>query len=763
MLSMKYLNVAHAACFGAMLALSVGSACMVQSAGSTRSEREIDRRVDALLKEMTVAEKVGQITQSFHFGNLKGFDQRIANGEIGSIADELDTEQRDRLQHIAVDQSRLHIPLIFGADVIHGYKVMFPIPLGIASSWDMAMIKDAQQRAAFEARMSGQSWTYAPMLDIARDPRWGRIVEGAGEDPYLGSKVAAAQVQGFQGGKSIDDQHVVATLKHFAGYGASLGGRDHDDVNLSESQLRNVYLKPFKAGVEAGVGSVMSGYIDLNDVPATGNRWLLTDVLRNEWGFKGLIISDNNAVADLLPHGFARDKGDAARRALHAGIDVSMSNFGNDFLPLADAAKTGTIDASELDRAVRQILRLKFQLGLFDHPYASASSVTEETLRNDLKASRVAAEESAVLLKNDGPLLPIPRGKYQKLALIGELADSRQNLVGPWFAALDIDRITSIRTAIEQSKAFSEIQYAQGIQFSRMYPSPFDIQMKERAQRRWTKDQADSEFQHALEVARDADLIIAVMGEMQNMSGESASRASLDLPGRQEELLKALSSLGKPIVLVLLNGRPLTIPWEVEHIPAILEMWYPGSDGGNALVDLLLGRANPSGKLTTTWPRDANQIPIYYAHNSTQDPQNQGRRYWDAPSTPLFPFGFGLSYSRFTFSSLKVTNPSVKIGKPITAHVDVENIGSTAGDIVAQLYIHQRFGSDSRPARELKGFSRLSLQPGEKKTVEFELTPEDLMYWSTAKKGWTQEASTFDVWVGEDSTAKLSGTFEVTP
>ena len=540
----------------------------------------------------------------------------------------------------------------------------FPCHWPWPGSWDMAMIEDAQRRAAFESRASGTSWTFSPMVDIARDPRWGRIVEGAGEDPFLGAKVAVAQVKGFQGNEPIDEKHIVATMKHFAGYGGSLGGRDHDDVHLSESQLRNVYLRPFKAGVDARVGTVMSGYIDLNDVPASGNRWLLTDVLRNEWGFKGLVISDNNAVSDLVPHGFARDKENAATRALNAGIDVSMSNSGNDYAPLVVAAKDGTLDTSELDRAVRQFLRLKYELGLFDQPYASPNLLTEEILQDNLKAARRAAERSAVLLKNEGSILPLQPGKYPKVALIGQLADSRQNIVGPWFAGLDIDKVTTIRAVLQQSKGFKEVDYAQGVQLSRS--SPFDGQIKEKAQKGWSEAEGDTEFQHALDASRGSDLIIAVMGEMQNMSGESASRASLSLLGRQEELLKALSALGKPIVLVLLNGRPLTIPWEVEHVPSILEMWYPGSDGANALVDLLFGEAVPGGKLTSTWPRDASQIPMYYAHNATQDPQNQGRRYWDVPSTPLFPFGYGLSYTKFFFSAVKVLTSTVKIGEPVT-------------------------------------------------------------------------------------------------
>ena len=758
----RVLRIVQAVSFAPLLFLTLNSPCFAQSRQPTQ-DRDIDRKVDELLRKMTVEEKVGQVTQSFHFAKTSDFDQRITRGEIGSIADYFDVTDQNRLQHLAVEGSKLHIPLVFASDVIHGFRVMFPVPLGMAASWDMSMIEDAQRRAAFEARTLGQSWNFGPMLDIARDPRWGRIVEGAGEDPYLGAKIAVAQVKGFEGQGPLDGKHIATSLKHFAGYGASLGGRDHDDVNLSESQLRNVYLQPFKAGVAAGARTVMTAYIDLNNVPASGNTWLLDEVLRKEWNFNGLVISDNNAVSDMVPHGFARDKEAAAVRALAAGVDVSMSNAGTDFTPLVAAAEAGKLDMAELDRSVRRILRLKFELGVFDHPYVASAPLDKDVLTDELNAARRAAVESAVLLKNEGALLPLPTGKYHKVAVIGQLADSRQDTVGPWFADVDLAKVTTIRAALEQSRQFPEVEYAQGVQLARRYFSPFDALLKEKPQKRWTDAEAETEFQHAIDVAQHSDLVIAVMGELPNMSGESASTSSLDLPGRQEELLQAVAKIGKPIVLVLLNGRPLTIPWEAEHLPAILEMWYPGSEGGTALVDLLSGKANPSGKLTTTWVRDANQIPMYYAHNSTQDPTLQGRRYWDVPSTPLFPFGYGLSYTRFAFSALQVLNPAVRIGAPITVQADVENMGSQAGDTVAQLYIHQRFGSESRPIRELRGFERISLRPGEKKTIRFVLTPEDLMYWSTATRAWAQEASIFDVGVGEDSTAKLSTTFEVTP
>ena len=721
-----------------------------------------DRKVDALLKQMTVEEKIGQLNQSFHFLKSKAVDDKVIAGQIGSFDHEFDAVEINRLQRLAVEKSRLHIPLIFEADVLHGYRIIYPVPIGMAASFDMKMIEDVQKKAAFEARTAGQQWTASPMLDICRDPRWGRMVEGAGEDPYLGSEVAAAQVRGFQGKRPVDSEHIIVALKHFAGYGASLGGRDHDDVNLSESQLRNVYLKPFKAGVDAGAGTVMDAYIDLNDVPASGNRWLLTTVLRGEWKFRGLVISDNNAVSDLVPHGFARDKEDAAKLALHAGVDVALSNVGLDTDGLIAAAKDGSLNMDELDTAVRRVLSMKFEMGLFDHPNVDEKEMDDATTAEHLRTARVAAERSAVLLRNEGKLLPLEPGKFRKAALIGPLGDSRQNIVGPWVDGWDISKVKTLKQALEDSGSFTSVSYAQGVQISRLYPSPFDRKLIEKAQPTWSEVTSEREVQHAIDAARDADIIIAAMGELQNMTGESASRASLALPGRQEELLKALSALGKPVVLVLFNGRPLSIPWEAEHVPAILEMWYPGSAGSDALVALLFGKANPGGKLPVTWPRDANQIPTFYSHNATQDPNNQGTRYWDVPSTPLYPFGYGLSYTTFAFKSPTTLQASIRVGQPITVEAEVTNAGEVAGDAVAQLYIHQRFGGASRPIRELKGFQRVSLQPHETKTVRFELTPDDLTYWSTAKHGWVQETNTFDYWVGEDSTAALSGSFTVT-
>jgi beta-glucosidase len=738
------------------------SASCVLAQKATSSDRETDLKVEALLKRMSVEEKIGQLNQSFHFVRNEKMDQRVVNGEIGSFVWEIDPVEIDRLQHLAVEKSRLHIPLVFMMDVIHGYGVTFPVPIANAASWDLPMIQEEQRMAAKVARHAGLQWAAAPMVDIARDPRWGRIIEGAGEDPYLGAEIAVAQVHGFQGAGPIDSDHMVVSLKHFAGYGYAEGGRDHDEALIPETVLRNVVLKPFKAAIDAGAGSVMSAYMDLNDVPATGNHWLLSDLLRSEWKFKGVVISDNNAVTDLVPHGFAKDPEDGGKRALDAGVDMQMSNFG-DVKGLLAAAKDKTINVQELDRSVRRMLKLKYQLGLFDHPYIDEAAAVNFDRKPLLKEAQVTAERSTVLLKNSGGLLPLRANAYRKVALIGPLADSKQNTLGPWLAQENVDEVVTVRRALEESKRFESVTFAQGVQLRRLNASPFDLFLKEKPQAPWTPEEADAQLAHAVEVARDSDLVIAVMGEMGNMSGESASRASLDLPGRQEELLKNIASLGKPVVLVLMAGRPLTITWEAEHIPAILDAWYPGTEGGHAVVNLLFGDANPGGKLPMTWPRDANQIPLYLGHTLTQDPQNQGKRYWDAPSTPLFPFGYGLSYSKFDFATPHASASSVRIGQPITIEAQVTNTSEVAGDVVAQLYIHQRYGTSSRPVRELRGFDRVPLQPHETKTVRFNLNAEDLTYWCEARKAWVQDAADFDFWVGEDSTASATGKFAVTP
>jgi beta-glucosidase len=663
-----------------------------------------------------------------------------------------------------VDKTRLHIPLIFGFDVIHGFRTIFPVPIAMAASWDPETVSKAQSVAAKEARAVGIAWAFAPMLDIARDPRWGRIVEGAGEDPYLGSAIAAAQVRGFQGDYIGAPDHILACMKHFAGYGAAEGGRDYDASYIAESQLYNVYLPPFHAAVKAGVGSAMSAYMDLNDVPATGNRWLLHDVLRDQWNFGGFVVSDANAVKSLEKHHFAKDLSDAAVRAFNAGVDMEMAiDFTAYSRHLAAAVQNGQITVQQIEAADRPILEMKVRLGLFEHPYVDeARSKRVLTDPEHRTAARMVAERAAVLLRNEGDLLPLKKAAYTNIAVVGPLADSQLDTLGSWAFQQDLQETVTVLGGLrnrlgEQAK----LTYAPGVQIYRKFPSFFDDIFKLKPVVPWTVGQAKAEMSKAVSLASTSDLTILVLGEAQNMSGEAASRESLDLPGREEQLLEAVAATHKPIVLVLLNGRPLNIQWAAQHIPAILEAWYPGTQGGNAVANLLFGDAVPGGKLPVTWPRDVGQIPINYAHNTTQAPENQGKRYWDEESTPLYPFGYGLSYSTFSFSDLKISQTQIKPGESIEVSFDVENTGASQADEVAQLYVHQRYGSTSRPVRELKGFERITLAPHAKKTLHMSLGTQELSYWSTAKKDWVEEPASFDIWVGGNSEAALHTSFEI--
>jgi beta-glucosidase len=666
---------------------------------------------------------------------------------------------------MAVEKTRLHIPLIFGFDVIHGFRTIFPVPLAMASSWDPETVTRAQTVAAAEASSVGINWAFAPMLDIARDPRWGRIVEGAGEDPYLGSAIAAAQVRGFQGDYIGAPDHVLACMKHFAGYGAAEGGRDYDASYISDAQLWNIYLPPFHAAVKAGVGSVMSAYMDLNDVPASGNRWLLHDVLREDWGFQGFVVSDADAVKSLQTHGYAKDRPDAAVRALTAGVDMEMAIDSTAYSAgLADAVKTGKVTLQQIEEADRRILAMKFRLGLFDHPYideARAKQVLADPAHR--VEARRAAQHSMVLLRNEGGILPLKKSAYSKIAVIGPLANSKIDTIGSWaFQEYLPETVTVFEGLQNKLGSQAQLTYAEGAQISRKFPSFFDAIFHVKKEAPWSEEEARSQMAKAVSLAGSSDLTILVLGEAQNMSGEAASRDSLELPGKEEQLLEAVAATGKPVVLVMLNGRPLDLRFASEHVAAILEAWYPGTQGGNAVADILYGDTVPAGKLPIAWPRNVGQVPMNYAHNTTQAPENQGKRYWDEQSTPLYPFGYGLSYASFRFSNLRVSQPSIKTDQTLEVTAEVENTSDVAAEEVAQLYSHQRYGSASRPVRELKGFQRVALAPREKKTVSFKLGPEELTYWSAAKKGWVEDASDFDVWVGGDSNAELHGTFSTT-
>lgn len=771
------MKVKVAVCFALAATLSglpVSAGMKTRSLVKTELQ-STDRRVETLLSQMTIEEKVGQLNQVFYFKQFmrpEMVEPGISEGKIGSVLFVTDPATINRFQKLAVENSRLKIPLLFGFDVIHGFRTVFPVPLAMASSWDPALVEQAQTVAAREARATGVHWTFAPMVDIARDPRWGRIVEGAGEDPFLASRIAAAQVRGFQGPDPSSPERLLACMKHFAGYGAASGGRDYDSAGIADAELYNVYLPPFKAAVDAGVGSAMSAYMNLNDVPSTGNSFLLRDVLRRQWGFKGFVVSDADAVGNLVTHGFAEDKSDAAFRALTAGVDMEMSLPGNPVsgayaASLTKLVEEGRVSKTLIDEAVRRILEAKFKLGLFENPYVDESRAA--TMHNNpehRRLARVAARRSMVLLRNEGNLLPLAKGdpKVSSVAVIGPLADSKRDIRGSWSLADDVKNAVSVLEGIRAKLGSSvKVEYAQGVEIRRGHPSIFEIISGPRPAR-WTETQQQAEFDKAVSLARSSDVVIMVLGEHEEMSGEAASQSTIDLPGRQLELLKTISGLGKPVALVLVNGRPLDISWAASNVSAILEAWHPGAEGGNAIADILYGDATPGGKLPVTWPRSAGQIPIYYSLHLTQEPEtkkNFTSRYWDISSSPLYPFGHGLSYTTFSFSNLRVSKQEIKVGETTEVLVDVENTGRRAGEEVAQLYIHQRYGSASRPVRELKGFERIALAPGQKRTVRFTLGKPELTYWSGAARAWVQEPAVFDLWTGADATAALTTTLRV--
>jgi len=731
-------------------------------------------KADELLRQMTLEEKIAQLSQLPGF-EIPEFKEQVGSPEeiarkygAGSVLWVSDPKEINRWQHLAVDQSRLHIPILFGLDVIHGYHTIFPAPIAMASSWDPKMVEAAQTIAAREARAAGIAWTFGPMVDIARDARWGRMMEGAGEDPYLGAAMARAQVLGFQGHELGGAEHVLACVKHYAGYGAADGGRDYDSSYIPEEEMWNVYLPPFKAAADAGVGSFMSAYMDLNDVPASGNRWLLHDVLREAWNYKGFVVSDANAVHSLITHGYARDGEDAALKAFSAGLNMDMAS-GTYLKYLAAEVKQGRVSMQQIDDAVLPILETKIRLGLFEHPYVDEARIPQVlNTPEHAQAARNAVQRSVVLLRNEQKLLPLDKKQINSIAVIGPLADAELDLLSLWGAMVKPGPTVSILQGIKDKVGDGvHVEFAHGPNIRRDIPSFFeDVPiMTVKEQPKQTAEETRSAMDDAIALAKRCDLAVLVLGEIDLMSGEAASRSSLKLSGGQEELLEAIAATGKPVVLVLVNGRPLDISWAAEHIPAILEAWYPGSQGGNGVADVLFGDANPAGHLPVSWPRTTGQVPIYYSHNRTQAPEDAPdfkSRYWDVATSPLYPFGYGLSYTNFSFDNLQTSHAEAKVGASLQVTVDVTNTGSRSGDTVAQLYIHQRAGSASRPVRQLKGFQRVNLAAGEKQTIHFTLGPEELRFWSPAKKEWVVEPEQFDVWVGADSTAKLHGEFRLT-
>ena len=736
---------------------------------------DLQARVDELLAKLTLEEKAGQLSQYFYFGapeaavgpspqKPREVEDALARGGCGSLLFQTDPAEINRLQRLAVEGNRHGIPALFGFDVIHGLRTILPVPIAMAASWDPEVIERGQAVAAREARAVGIHWTFAPMVDIARDPRWGRIVEGAGEDPCLGSAVAAAQVRGFQGEDFRSPERIIAGPKHFAGYGGAVGGRDYDEVNLSEWELWNVYFPPFQAALAAGAGNVMSAYMSLNGIPASGNRWLFADVLRDQWGFEGFVVSDANAVRNLVTHGFAADLPDAAARGVTTGVDLEMALTDPAYGYLPEAVKKGDVTEAAIDACVRRVLAAKLRLGLFEDPYVDedrARTVLADPAHREV--ARVAAERSAVLLRNEGDLLPLDAAALGSVAVVGPLADSRRDTLGPWVFDFDLDETVTVLEGLRNRLGEgTEVRYAPGIRpAQRVFPSMFDMFPGNTPPDPENFDD-EAELQRAVDLARDSDLALVVLGEWQQMIGEAASRSSLELPGRQLELLQAVVETGRPVVLLVMNGRPLDLRWAVQHVPAILDVWYPGSQGGAAVANLLLGDVSPGGKLPFSWPRTVGQVPITYTHTTSHEPENQAKRYWDEESTPLFPFGYGLSYAQFAYADLSVDRSELPAGESLTVSVTVSNTGDRDGDEVVQLYLHQRYGTAARPVRELKGFQRLHLAAGESQTVTFPVGSAELRYWNAAERDFVLDRSTFDVWVGGDSTAELSTTLTTT-
>lgn len=707
--------------------------------------------IDSLLAEMTVEEKLGQLAQ--YTGQWaetgptmpQGGEEEVRAGRVGSFLNIFGADVTRETQRIAVESSRLGIPLLFGHDVIHGFRTIFPVPLAEASSWDPVVVEEAARVAAEEATAHGIHWTFAPMVDIARDPRWGRIVEGSGEDPYLGSVMAAARVRGFQGTDLNAPNTMLACAKHFAAYGGAEGGRDYNTVDISERTLREIYLKPFHAAVDAGVATLMSSFNEISGIPSHANPFLTKTVLRDEWGFEGFVVGDYTGVLELLQHGIGATRAEVGKKALEAGVDMDMVSgiYANDLPALVN---DGQLDIGVVDEAVRRVLRAKYALGLFDDPYrySDPSRQAAFTLTPDQRAvARKMAQESIVLLKNDGGVLPLSKG-IETLAVIGALADDARSSLGSWAAAGRPEDVVTILTGIREAVGSNtEVVYARGA-------GPLD-------------DDA-SGIPEAVRAAEGADAVVLVVGEDAGMSGEASNRSSLDLPGAQQQLAEAIYATGKPVVAVLMNGRPLSVTWLDEHVPSILETWYLGVEMGHAVADVLFGDVNPSGKLPVTFPRNVGQVPIYYNHKNTGRPPDASNhytsKYLDVPWTPLYVFGHGLSYTTFDYANLQVNPQTIHPAGSVTVQVEVTNTGEREGVEVVQLYLRDEVASVTRPVKELRRFERVALAPGETKTVTFTLGPDDLSFLDVHLEP-VVEPGFFTVYVGTSSAAELSGRFEV--
>jgi beta-glucosidase len=715
----------------------------------------VGRRVNDLLRRMTLEEKIGQLWQ---MDLTEDADKKYAvwlpqggvSSFFGSTALIETPAMRNQLQHLAVEQGRLGVPLIFGQDVIHGFVTIFPIPLAQACAWEPALFEQTQAMAAREAAAAGIDWVFAPMVDLARDPRWGRIAEGFGEDPWLGAQDAAASVRGFQGTNVADAGRVVACLKHYVGYGAAEGGRDYNTTEISEFTLRNFYLPPFKAGVDAGALTVMSSFNCLSGFPASANRHTLTEILRGEWKFSGLVVSDYRAVAELVNHGVAADDAAAARLALTAGVDMEMvSTTYRD--TLKRQVEQGTISPKVLDEAVRRVLAVKFEKGLFEHPFTDESRVKDAFLRPDaLALARAAAAQSCVLLKNENGALPLSK-QSEKIALIGPFAGEAEELLGCWSSRGHSNGIVSLADGIRAKlPPATQLTVVRGCRMIDAGKRRHHLDDYSEIQEPPT---GSHEIAGAVAIARAADVVVLALGEPREWSGESASRLELGLPGRQQELFDAVAATGKPVIVVLFNGRPLAIPQLQDRAAAILEAWHPGVQGGNGVADVLFGDAEPSGRLTTTFPRSVGQVPFHYNHFNTGRPGfgDYKGNYIDGPTTPLYPFGFGLAYTTFDFGPVKLSRATVRTNGMVTAKIEIKNTGVRAGTAVVQLYIRALAASAGpRPVRELKGFQKIVLAPGETRAAEFQLSARELGYFDAAGR-WRVEPGKYQLWLAADS------------
>lgn len=731
------------------------------SAPSPTQQSNIDARVDSVMSLMTLEEKIGQLNLpsagAFVTGSVESSDiaKKIEQGKVGGLFNIKTVANIKEMQKIAVEKSRLKIPLIFGMDVIHGYESVFPIPLGLSCSWDMKLIQRSARIAASEASADGINWTFSPMVDISRDPRWGRVSEGSGEDPYLGSEIAKAMVNGFQGDDLSANNTIMSCVKHYALYGASEAGRDYNTVDMSRHRMYNEYFPPYQAAVDAGVGSVMASFNEIDGIPATANKWLLTDVLRYQWGFEGFVVSDYTGVSEMINHGFG-DIQTVAAKAVDAGLDMDMVSEGL-LNTLGKSIQEGKLTEKQIDDACRRILKAKFQLGLFDDPYKycdeNRAKTEVFTAANRAEARSIAAQ-SFVLLKNKDNVLPIK--KSGTIALVGPLADAKENMTGTWSVAARFSESISLREGLQKAVGSNaKVVYAKGSNLAEDSILEKNSTLFGKSLHRDKRSAAELRDE-AVRIARNADVIVAAVGEAAEMSGEAASRSNIEIPETQREMIKALLKTGKPVVLVLFTGRPLALKWEEENVPAILNVWFGGSEAGDAIADVLFGDVNPSGKLSTTFPQNVGQVPIYYAHKNTGRPlsgpwfQKFQSNYLDVSNEPLYPFGFGLSYTEFGYSDVKLSANEMTPADSLRVSIDVTNKGTRDGSEVVQLYIRDVVGSVTRPVKELKGFQKISLKAGETQTVNFILSTKDLSFYNSDLK-FVAEPGEFHVFVGGNS------------